>query len=140
MVYMSGSQPKRTRAQKFFRFLAGVAVTGLVVWLLYLIPYDILREERARLFGEEVTSGEVLSVESDESPEFPGAKLIVEYRYVDPDGFARRAKARIPDNLWQRYRKGAVIKVIYGRTQPGLVRVPDEIEPAFQTWLRNVLH
>jgi len=139
MVYLSSSPVKRTPTQKILRFLTGSVVVSLIIWGLYAIPYDILREERARLYGENMTSGLILDVLTDPSPEFPGAKLIIKYKYVDPDGFARFAEARLPDNLWQKYRPGSTIKVIYGKTQPALVRVQDEVEPRFQIWLRELM-
>lgn len=141
MVYMSGtSRSRRTPAQRRLRFVVGTVVVACLIFGFASLPYDILREERARLYGEEVTSGLVLKVRSDKSPDFPGAKLIVQYKYIDPDGFAHIAEARLPDHLWRKYRPGSTIKVIYGRTQPSLVRVPDEVEPAFQVWLRDLMN
>ncbi|BCS90112.1 DUF3592 domain-containing protein [Pseudodesulfovibrio sediminis] len=140
MVYLSSSPIKRTRAQKILRLIVGVIAVSLILWALYSIPYDILREERARLYGEIVTSGQVLEVRTDVTPRYPEARLVIRYTYVDPDGFARFAEARIPDSQWQKFQPGAVIEVIYGRTQPALVRVPGEVEPRFQVWLRELIN
>lgn len=141
MVYMSGTDgAKRTRAQKIIRFVVGTVVVSCLIWAFASIPFDILREERARLYGEEVTTGVVLKVRSDESSEFPGAKLIVEYKYVDPDGFARIAEARMYDSEWQKYRPGRTIKIIFVRTRPEMSRIPGEVEPVFQVWLRDLMN
>lgn len=138
MVYLS-NPVKRTPLQRLVRLVFGSVVVGCLVWAFYSIPYDILREERARLYGEELTSGLVLAVSSDEAADMPEARLIVKYKYVDPDGYARIAFARLPNSLWQRYRPGATIEVIFVRTRPDLSRVPDEVEPAFQVWLRDLI-
>nr|WP_319542634.1 hypothetical protein [uncultured Pseudodesulfovibrio sp.] len=138
MVYLS-NPVKRTPMQRLVRYVFGAAAISCLVWAFYSIPYDILREERARLYGEVLTSGLVLAVSSDEAGGMPEARLIVEYKYVDPDGYARIASARLPNNMWQKYRPGASIEVIFARTRPDLVRVPDEVEPAFQVWLRGLM-
>lgn len=140
MVYLSSNPHKRTPRQRLFRFALGIVAVALIIWGLASLPYDILREERTRLFGEEVTTGLVMKVLTDESGEYPGAKLLVEYKYVDPDGFAHRAEARIPDALWQQYRPGAVVTVLLAHGMPEVSRLPDEIEPAFQVWLRDLMN
>ncbi|WFS63549.1 hypothetical protein LF599_05125 [Pseudodesulfovibrio thermohalotolerans] len=140
MVYLSGSAPRRTPAQKFARILIGVAAVGLICWGLASIPYDILRAERARLFGEDITSGLVLDARTVEDPDYPQASLVIEYKYADPDGFTRRAQARLPNGLWRRYRPGSVVKVLLVRGRPELSRLPDEVEPAFQVWLRDLMN
>jgi hypothetical protein len=140
MVYLSGSTPRRSPARRLARILIGLAAVSLIVWGLASIPYDILRAERSRLFGEEVTSGLVLKLRTDEDPDHPHAKVVIEYTYVDPDGYARRAEARLPDSLWRQYRPGTVIRVLLVRGRPDVARIPDEVEPAFQVWLRNLMN
>ena len=139
MVYLSGSTPRRSPLQRAVRALIGVAAVGLIVWGLASIPYDILRAERARLYGEEATTGLVLRLRTDEDPAHPRARVVIEYTYADPDGFTRRAEARLPDSLWKRYRPGKVVKVLLVRGRPDLSRIPDEVEPAFQVWLRELM-
>lgn len=138
MVFLTDT-PKRSPVQRLLRFFLGTVVVVGIAWGVVSLPYDILREERARLYGEKSTTGQVVSVQADESDSHPGARLLVEYHYVDPDGFSHTATARLPDNLWQRYRKGAVIRVIYVHNRPEIVRLPDEVEPSFQVWLRNLM-
>ncbi|HKI81454.1 MAG TPA: hypothetical protein VKA04_07385, partial [Pseudodesulfovibrio sp.] len=75
----------------------------------------------------------------DEAPDHPHARVVIEYTYVDPDGFARRAEARLPDSQWRQYRPGKVIKVLLVRGRPDISRIPGEVEPAFQVWLRNLM-
>ncbi|EGB16469.1 hypothetical protein DND132_3266 [Pseudodesulfovibrio mercurii] len=140
MVYLSGSAPKRTPRQRLIRILVGAAVVAFIVWGIAAIPYDILRAERARLFGEEVSSGLVLHLRTDTDEAHPHARVVIEYTYVDRDGIARRAEARLPDSLWRQYRPGTVIRVLLVRGRPDLVRIPDEVEPAFQVWLRNLMN
>ncbi|WP_319582093.1 hypothetical protein [uncultured Pseudodesulfovibrio sp.] len=140
MVYLSGSTPRRTPLQRMARVLLGLVAVSFIVWALVSIPYDILRAERSRLFGEEITTGLVLKLRTDEDPDHPHARVVIEYTYVDPDGYARRAEARLPDSLWRSYRPGRVIKVLLVKGRPDISRIPDEVEPAFQVWLRNLMN
>ncbi|MBG0791593.1 MAG: hypothetical protein H0S80_13970 [Desulfovibrionaceae bacterium] len=140
MIYLSGKYAKRSPAQRRMRFVIGLAAVSCLVWAFASIPYDILREERARLYGEDVTVGVVLKAYADPSPDFPEAGLVVDYKYVDPDGLARTASARLPDSAWTRYRPGRTIKVVYVRNRPDISRLPDEAEPAFQVWLRRLMN
>lgn len=138
MVYLSDT-PRRTPAQRLLRVILGIAAVALIAWGLGSLPYDILRAERSRLFGEEVTSGLVLKVRTDADAGHPDASLVIEYKYVDPDGYARRAEARMPNSEWSRCRPGAVITVLLVRGRPDMARVPNEVEPAFQVWLRELM-
>ena len=64
----------------------------------------------------------------------------MDYTYTDPDGFARRAQARVPDSDWARYRPGMTVKVLYVRNRPEIARLPGEVEPAFQVWIRELMN
>lgn len=136
---MSGTKAKRSAAYRRWRVLMGTVIVTCLVWAFASLPYDILREERARLYGEEATMGVVLKVRSDPVPDHPDANLVIDYKYVDPDGFARTASARMPDSAWSKYRPGKSIKVVYVRNRPDIVRLPGEVEPAFQLWLRDLM-
>lgn len=126
------------KTSKSLRILAGCAAIGLIVWLLSLVPYDILREERFRLFGEKHTSGVVLALETNDSAA-PENRFVIRYKFVDQDGYARTATAPLPEDIWSLYRPGNRIDVFYPSAKPELSRVPDEVEPPFQVWLRSVL-
>lgn len=139
MVYLSSSPIRRTPVQKFMRIFFGACAVALIIFAFSQIPYDILREERFRLFGEVRTTGMVTETLTDNVPQEP-PRFIVRYKYVDQDGQARHATALLPQPLWARYHPGSRIAVLYARPQPDLSRVPHEIEPAFQLWLRNLLH
>lgn len=140
MIVMSGTHAKRTAARRPMRLVAGTIIVACLVWAFVSLPYDVLREERARLYGEEATTGVVLAVRSDADPGFPNAGLIVEYKYIDPDGFARTASARMENSNWPRFRPGHPVKVIYVRNRPNIVRLPGEVEPPFQLWLRALMN
>jgi len=137
---MSGTHAKRTAAYRRMRIIVGTVVVSCLVWAFASLPYDILRAERARLYGEEATTGVVLAAHRDPSPGSPEARLVVEYKYIDPDGFARTASARVDAAEWAKYRPGRPIKVIFVRNRPDIVRLPGEVEPAFQVWLRNLMN
>jgi len=137
MVYLSGVDSKRTRAQKIMRYVMGALACGLIVFILSQVPYDILREERHRMYGETVTTGMVTEVGADAASGYP---FMVAFKYVDSDGIAREATAPLPREVWEQYRPGSPIEVLYIRARPDIVRVMGEIEPPFQLWLRRMLH
>ncbi len=140
MVFISGTRVKRTPLQRLLRRILGAATIFAIIWAIYSVPYDILREERYRLFGENNTTGLVLLVRTNNAAQTPEERFVIEYKYVDPDGFARIASAPLPHDLWIKFRPGSRIEVIYARARPDLARVPNEIIPPFQAWLRKVLN
>lgn len=139
MVFITSSHPKRTPAQKAARVVIGAMAVMLIVYLLSLVPYDILREERHRLYGESRTTGVVTVVRSDGDPS-DGSRFVAEYKYIDEDGYARQAVAPLPQAVWEKLQPGSRIVVMFVRARPHVVRVQGEIEPRFQVWLRGVLN
>lgn len=137
MVFLKGKQPHRTPAQKAVRYAIGAISCALIVFILWQIPYNILREERFRIYGETSTTGIILEVGADASGN--GYPFMIRYKYVDADGLAREASAPLPRELWEQYRPGSPIEVIYITSRAEIARVPGEIEPRFQLWLRSVL-
>ena len=138
MVFITGKPAQRSPLVRLVRFAAGCLACAAIVFALWSIPYDVLREERLRLYGETHTTGVVTQVRTDESHE--NRRYLIDYKYVDQDGFARQATAPLPKDLWERFRPGHRTPVFYANPKPGLSRVPGEIEPAFQLWLRGLLH
>jgi len=137
MVYFS-NRHSRTPAQKGIRILLGITVVTLIIYTLSQVPYDILREERFRLFGEEYTTGIVTDLRTQTNGD-RDSQFIINYKYIDQDGFARQAEASLPREIWSKYHPSSRIRVMYARTKPGLSRIKGEIEPKFQIWLRNLL-
>lgn len=137
MVFLSGNHSQRTPAQKAMRYGIGTATCLCIIFILWQIPYDILREERYRLYGETRTTGLVLEVGADSSGD--GYPFMLRYKYVDADGLARESTAPLPREEWEMYRPGNRIEVFFINARPNIVRVQGEIEPPFQLWLRNFL-
>ncbi|MDC0336441.1 DUF3592 domain-containing protein [Pseudodesulfovibrio sp.] len=139
MVYISSTPVKRSPALKIMRYLFGAVMVTLIIYVISQLPYDILREERFRLFGETHTTGIVTEVRTGETADM-GSRFLIEYRYTDGDGYPHQAVAALPKSVWERYRAGSRIEAIYATSRPRLVRVKQEIEPPFQVWLRGILH
>ena len=137
---MSGTHTKRTPRQNFLRRSLGAITIIAIIWAFYSIPYDILREERFRVFGEERTTGLVLAVEADKTAPNPNDRFYIKYKYVDPDGFAHTTIAPLPHDIWQKFYPGSRVVVFYARSRTRLARIPGEIQPPFQIWLHNLLH
>lgn len=138
MVFITNRHVKRTPAQKAIRFLTGIVAVTLIVFVLSQIPYDILREERFRLYGETRTTGIVTARRTD-GTEAIGSKFVLIYKYIDQDGYTRQYQSPMPRKEWERYRPGSRIEVYFAQSKPGLARVAGEIEPPFQLWLRRML-
>lgn len=136
---MSGNTPKRTPLHQTMRYLFGIAMIALIIYGLSLIPYEILREERFRLFGEASAVGVVTEVMIRETAE-QEKRFVVTYSYVDQDGLPREASAPLPEKVWKSFHKGSRVRVTYALSHPGLSRIKDEIEPPFQLWLRNAIN
>ena len=131
--------PRRSLFTRLSRLVFGCVAVGLVVWLLAQVPYGVLREERARIFGEVRTTGLVEALRSESVPG-GGMQFFVAYKYVDQDGMLRRAESRIEPDVWRRFSPGDKLHVLYARSRPELARVGGQIDPPFQMWLRRMLY
>ncbi len=138
MVFLSSIHPKRTPIQKAIRIGIGVLGVAAIVYILSLVPYDILREERHRMYGEARTTGIITGVRTDDVA-IAGSRFVAEYKFIDGDGYARQALAPLPRELWDKLQPGSKVQVLFVRPLPHLVRMVGEIEPPFQIWLRSVL-
>ncbi|SOB59798.1 conserved protein of unknown function [Pseudodesulfovibrio profundus] len=137
MVYFPPKK-HRTRSQKIMRFLTGIGAIALIILIFSQLPYEILREERFRLYGETRTTGIVTQVRTDTGAT-DNEKFLIDYKYLDQDGIVRYATAPLPKDIWVRFKPGNRLDVLYVRSHPDLSRVGGEIEPQFQLWLRKIL-
>jgi len=135
---MIASFPRRRPAVRVARFLLGCAAVAAIVFVLARLPYGVLREERARIFGEVGTVGVVESVRSEAVPA-GGMLFFLDYKYVDHDGLLRRSSSRVEAPVWRRFSPGSRIRVLYARSKPELARIPGQVFSPFQAWLRRVL-
>jgi len=138
MTFLSGNGVRRTPLKRVLRGLTGCLAVAFIVYALSMVPYDILRAERFRIYGETFTVGVVTALRT-EAAASDGSRFFVDYKYVDTDGLVRTATARLPHDQWERYRPGQRIDVLYARQRPAISRTPGEIEPRFQLWLRAML-
>jgi len=132
------SSRRRTPGVRLARFLFGCVAVAAIVFALAQLPYGVLREERARIFGEVGTVGVVEAVRSEAVPQ-GGMLFFLDYKYVDHDGLLRRSTSRVGAPAWRRFSPGSRVRVLYARSKPELARVPGQIFPPFQAWLRRVL-
>lgn len=138
MVYFSSSRPRRSPAVRLLRILIGLVAVAAIVYVLSALPYEVLRQERHRLFGEEVTIGRVTALRTDAAPQ-KGLQYFIDYKYVDQDGLARTGTAQVGRGLWIQFQTGARLNVLFARSRPGLSRIPGQVETPFQMWLRRML-
>ena len=138
MVYLSGSRPKRSPGVRLARIIIGILAVVAIVYGLSALPYDVLRVERYRLFGEVRTIGRVTALRTDVTRQ-EGLRYFIDYKYIDRDGLARQGTARIGRDLWIQFSTGDRLNVLFARSRPSLSRIPGEIETPFQHWLRRML-
>lgn len=121
------------------RIAIGCLAVSLIVYLLASIPYDILREERYRLYGESRTTGVVTAVQT--VPDTDGSsRYVIAYKFADGEGFVRQDEAPVPRTLWEKFQPGSRVMVLFVRSRPHMARIEGEIEPGFQVWLRKILN
>ncbi len=114
-----------------------ILLSATFLWLLTQIPYDIIRQERIRAFGEEPAQALVVSKSASLEPE--GNKHQIIYRYIGPEGLSRQRKAEFDAPFWQSVRPGDSITVYYARGEPNLSRAHFEVEDSFRVWLRQTV-
>ena len=95
MVYLSGSRPKRSPGVRVARIIIGILAVAAIVYGLSSLPYDVLRMERHRLFGEMRTIGRVTALRTDVVPQ-EGLRHFIDYKYIDGDGLARQGTGQGP--------------------------------------------
>lgn len=142
-MYKEILDPSRSvsvRLKKAVQLFLAIGLTLLFLWLLYKVPYQMLREERIRILGETYTSGEVLSkAQSKTTSKYETPWYTITFRYVDDDGYARTARAVMQEEVWRRLQPGSVVQVWFARAKPDLVRVKGMVESEMQVMLRNWL-
>ncbi len=136
-----GRYPHQMRPGPLRRALvraAWILAAAALIWGLYSLPYDILRTERIRAYGEEETQGVVLdrieSADKDGRPLF-----LVRYAFQDDSGLTRQAEAPFPEDFYRTLRPGDPLRIFYARANPAVVRAQGQLEPWFQAHLRRFL-
>lgn len=119
------------------RIATGFIVTALICYALSTIPYEILREERTRVLGEQKSKGLIFSKRIE--PDADGELHLITFRYADVDGVEHIGMANMPAIRWEQLNRGDLVTIFFARANPTLVRVQYMIEPAFQVKLRNWL-
>lgn len=110
-----------------------IAGAFLFLCLLYIIPYQEIRIERIRAFGESKTIGTVLEKISANHDELQSSNDLktehfIRYQFIDPLGRPQEKIASIPDRQWQNLSTGDSIIVYYAKAAPRISRVKNENE------------
>ncbi|SDK87273.1 hypothetical protein SAMN05660337_1524 [Maridesulfovibrio ferrireducens] len=108
--------------------------TGALIFLcaLFLIPYQEIRIERIRAFGENKAVGIVIE-KIDRKVE-----QLIRYRFIDPLGQAQERVASISDKNWEKLSPGDNIVVYYAKAAPRISRVKNEKESAIVKILSKI--
>lgn len=126
--------------QKYLKTAITIFLAALFLWLLYRVPYQVLREERARAVGEISTQAVVLEkIKAVANPnDEKGTRYGLIYRYVDSDGFQHTRQGNFTKEFWNDLRPGDEIDVLYAKGDSTLARAVNEIEAPFQIWVRGI--
>jgi hypothetical protein len=129
---------KRPRPERgpVVRWLAA-GFCALVLLALTRVPYETLREERIRAFGEEPALGVVTARRTVPAQE--GERHELTYRYRGPDGVARLRSAPFPADVWHASAPGTTLEVYFASGEPNLSRARFEVEDGFRVWLREAV-
>lgn len=142
-MYKEILDPSRSfsqRLKKGIQLVLAVGLTLLFLWLLYKVPYKIIREERVRALGETHTTGVVLlKKQSGTMSDYETPWYLITFKYLDNDGYTRTAKAVVKKTVWDRLDAGEPVDVWFANAKPELVRVEGMIESEMQTTLRGWL-
>ena len=130
-------KPARPLRTALVRTAWVLAAAGLL-WALYSVPYDILRTERLRAYGEVETRG-VVQGKSESRDANGRTLLLVEYVYEDGSGLLRKAEAPFDPDRYAVFQPGDPLTVFYARADPTIVRAEGQIEPWLQERLRTFL-
>ena len=102
---------------------------------LYIIPYQEIRLERIRAFGENEAVGTVLekiykNPHANNPSNDQQIKQLIRYRFIDPLGQPQERIASVSDMEWNKLSPGDNIIVYYAKAAPRISRIKNEKESA----------
>ncbi|WP_320169102.1 hypothetical protein [Maridesulfovibrio sp.] len=110
-----------------------------VLLALFLVPYDDIRTERIRAFGEKSAVGTVIGKQRHaENSGSPGSSItdyLIRYRFVDPSGLPRNREARVDEDFWKEIVPGDSVVVHFAKAAPRVSRVEHEVESSVVRFL-----
>lgn len=99
---------------------------------LFFIPYDEIRTERIRAFGEKTAVGIVIDKNIRKEQISPSveekASYMIKYRFIDPSGLPRERSASVDTNFWRKVTRGESVIVHFAKAEPGISRIENEEE------------
>lgn len=117
-----------SKSKKIVTYLAAL----LFFLSFFFIPYDEIRTERIRAFGEKAAVGIVIDKnirKGQISPSVEGKKnYMIKYRFIDPSGLPRERSANVDTNFWRKVTKGESVIVHFAKAEPGISRIEHEEE------------
>ncbi|WP_419780534.1 hypothetical protein [Maridesulfovibrio sp.] len=106
----------------------------MVIAGYFFIPYQEIRLERIRAFGEKKVIGIVIEKKSrrgeHNSKQDHIERQTVKYRFVDNSGLPRERTATVKNNFWRRISRGDSVIVYYAKAAPEVSRIEHEKENA----------
>ena len=106
----------------------------MVIAGYFFIPYQEIRLERIRAFGEKKVIGIVIEKNSrigeHNSEKTKEERQTVRYRFIDPSGLPRERTAAVQSTYWMGISQGDSVVVYYAKAAPEVSRIEHEIENA----------
>lgn len=116
-----------------FHRAAALSLALLALLGLTLVPYQTIREERIRAFGEEPARAVIIAAEKREG------RFLLTYRYRGPEGAPRARQAEFAPDFWTAHPEGSIIEIYFAKGEPNLSRARFEREDTFRVWLRRAV-
>jgi hypothetical protein len=127
------AKPKRRGG----RLLAGLAAAALVIFLLSMIPYQTMREERMFALGSQETFAKVVDVAAEQSKISGQPCRMVSYRFVDRSGVSRNGASCLPPQEADIMAVGAVLPIIYATGNPDYSEAASAVQSPVKRWIRE---
>lgn len=115
-------------------------IIALIVLIsLFFIPYEEIRIERIRAFGESMAVGtvvgkKIMNIDTMRIGDKIGNHVLT-YRFIDPSGLARERSACVEIAFWNRVVPGDSVVVHFAKAEPGISRLQHELENSLVRFL-----
>ncbi|WP_291326633.1 hypothetical protein [Desulfovibrio sp. UCD-KL4C] len=105
----------------------------LFLCALYIIPYQEIRIERIRAFGENEAVGTVLEKiyhkpHANNHLDEQQIEQLIRYKFIDPLGQPHERTASVSEMEWKKLSSGDNIIVYYAKAAPRISRIKNEKE------------
>jgi len=130
---MAAKSKRRLRV----RTLIGLAAAALVIFLLSILPYQTMREERMFALSSQETFAKVVDVAAGQSSISGQPCRMVRYRFVDQSGVSRYGTSCLRPQEAEIMAPGAELPIIYATGNPNYSEASSSVQDPVKRWIRK---